>query len=74
MLVPCFGHHLCVLSSFSSQAHLQFEKGFVWQGYRHDDGLYLESDTDEQLLLHISFQTGLNHSFLQELVHFWTLS
>lgn len=28
------------------------------QGYREDDGLYLESDTDEQLLLHIPFQTG----------------
>ena len=25
------------------------------QGYREDDGLYLESDTDEQLLLNIHF-------------------
>ena len=28
------------------------------QGYRDDDGLYLESDTDEQLLMHITFQQG----------------
>ena len=33
------------------------------QGYREDDGLYLESDTDEQLLLHISFQTGMKMSY-----------
>jgi hypothetical protein len=26
------------------------------QGYREDDGLYLESDTDEQLLIKIPFQ------------------
>ena len=25
------------------------------QGYREDDGLLLESDTDEQLLIHIPF-------------------
>lgn len=25
------------------------------QGYREDDGLYLESDTDEQLLIHMPF-------------------
>ncbi|KAK9848842.1 hypothetical protein WJX84_010986 [Apatococcus fuscideae] len=29
------------------------------QGYREDDGLYLESDTDEQLLLHITFQQAV---------------
>ena len=29
-----------------------------WQGYREDDGLWLESDTDEQLLLHIQFNQG----------------
>lgn len=28
------------------------------QGYREDDGLYLESDTDEQLLLNIPFNQG----------------
>ena len=28
------------------------------QGYREDDGLYLESDTDEQLLIHIPFNTA----------------
>lgn len=28
------------------------------QGYRDKEGLYLESDADEQILLHIPFQTG----------------
>lgn len=28
------------------------------QGYREDDGLYLESDTDDQLLIHVPFRTG----------------
>ena len=28
------------------------------QGYREDDGLYLESDTDDQLLIHIAFSQG----------------
>lgn len=32
------------------------------QGYRDDDGLYLESDTDEQLLMHITFQQGEPHA------------
>ena len=31
---------------------------FPEQGYREDDGLYLESDTDEQLLIHIPFNTA----------------
>lgn len=29
------------------------------QGYREDDNLFLESDTDEQLLLHIPFNQGM---------------
>ena len=33
----------------------------VSQGYREDDGLYLESDTDEQLLIHIPFNQGKLH-------------
>lgn len=32
------------------------------QGYREDAGLYLESDTDEQLLLHIPFGTAVRLS------------
>ena len=28
------------------------------KGYRDDAGLYLESDTDEQLLIHIPFKQG----------------
>ena len=34
------------------------------QGYREDDGLYLESDTDEQLLIHIPFQSAVSLSGL----------
>ncbi|KAL4420910.1 hypothetical protein ABPG77_001251 [Micractinium sp. CCAP 211/92] len=34
------------------------------QGYREDDGLYLESDTDEQLLIHIPFNTACKLSGL----------
>ena len=28
------------------------------QGYREDDGMFLESDTDEQLLIQIAFNMG----------------
>ena len=31
-------------------------RGTRLQGYREDDGLLLESDTDEQILIHIPFQ------------------
>ncbi|KAK9821423.1 hypothetical protein WJX81_003107 [Elliptochloris bilobata] len=34
------------------------------QGYREDDGLWLESDTDEQLLLHIQFNQAVKLSGL----------
>ncbi|KAI3426924.1 hypothetical protein D9Q98_006868 [Chlorella vulgaris] len=34
------------------------------QGYREDDGLFLESDTDEQLLIHIPFNTACKLSGL----------
>ena len=36
----------------------------IRQGYREDDGLYLESDTDEQLLIHIPFQNACRLSGL----------
>ena len=32
------------------------------QGYREDDGLVLESDTDEQLLIHINFSQAVRLS------------
>ena len=32
------------------------------QGYREDDGLYLESDTDEQLLVNIRFNQSVKLS------------
>lgn len=32
------------------------------QGYREDDGLFLESDTDEQLLVHIPFNQAVRLS------------
>lgn len=36
---------------------------FDWcQGYREDAGLFLESDTDEQLLLHVPFGTAVRIS------------
>lgn len=35
---------------------------FTMQGYREDDGLYVESDTDEQLLIHIPFQQAVKLS------------
>ena len=28
------------------------------QGYREDDGMFVESDTDEQLLIQITFNMG----------------
>lgn len=34
------------------------------QGYREDGGLLLESDTDEQLLLHVPFQQAVRLSGL----------
>jgi hypothetical protein len=34
------------------------------QGYREDDGLFLESDTDEQLLIHITFNQAVKLSSL----------
>lgn len=40
-------------------------KGFanvLKQGYREDDGLVLESDTDEQILIHIPFQFAVKIS------------
>lgn len=40
-------------------------KGFenvLKQGYREDDGLILESDTDEQILIHIPFQFAVRIS------------
>lgn len=40
-------------------------KGFenvLKQGYREDDGLILESDTDEQILIHIPFQQSVRLS------------
>jgi hypothetical protein len=39
-------------------AALNQHSSFSEQGYREDDGLYLESDTDEQLLIHIPFNTA----------------
>lgn len=33
------------------------------QGYRDDQGLYLESDTDEQLLIHIPFNQGAHYNY-----------
>ena len=35
-----------------------FTQVLLTQGYRDDQGLYLESDTDEQLLIHIPFNQG----------------
>ncbi|KAI7836452.1 hypothetical protein COHA_009669 [Chlorella ohadii] len=34
------------------------------QGYREDDGLFLESDTDEQLLIHVPFNSACKLSGL----------
>lgn len=34
------------------------------QGYREDDGLVLESDTDEQLLIHLTFNQSVRLSGL----------
>ena len=37
------------------------------QGYRDDQGLYLESDTDDQLLIHIPFNQG-NHCSIESVM------
>lgn len=40
---------------------------FVIQGYREDEGLNLESDADEQLLIYIPFTTVIKlHSIVVE--------
>jgi hypothetical protein len=57
-VAPCVALHL-------SRQHPPPPFLFPWlQGYREDDGLYLESDTDEQLLIHIPFNTACKLSGL----------
>lgn len=41
---------------WQSHAHESSRRNL--QGYRDDDGLFLESDTDEELLIHIPFTQG----------------
>lgn len=38
---------------------------FAGQGYREDDGLYLESDTDEQLLIYVPFNQSAHRLGMQ---------
>lgn len=55
--------HLAVLTVrrgvYTLMLTLQQQTRGCRQGYREDDGLWLESDTDEQLLLHIQFNQGV---------------
>lgn len=54
------------LSEFDCVVLVSFQRieraSWVYQGLQDDSGLYLESDTDEQLLLHLIFQQGKNRS------------
>ena len=49
-------HSPCTVPRIAASSHSSE------QGYREDAGLYLESDTDEQLLLHIPFGTAVRLS------------
>lgn len=44
--------------SFFSQPSKRKSTKTTTQGYREDAGLFLESDTDEQLLINIPFTQG----------------
>ena len=60
--LACICQSDLLLKHCRALGHLLITFTHPLQGYREDDGLLLESDTDEQLLIHIPFNQAVRLS------------